>query len=118
MIEDYEDVVELEDARKVVQREMVVEDYRNAKFFVSAVYKAMWREYGHEMYENIVHSKQEQYASKNSTNVSEYSHGSSDASKTRYSQSDEDCESKADEGSTESASDQVDEDYDSEGDRE
>lgn len=44
---------ELDEHRVRVQREMVREDYRNAKFFVSATYKQMWREYGHDMYLNL-----------------------------------------------------------------
>lgn len=37
--------------RRLVEREMVIEDYTMAKVFVSSTYKTMWRDFGHEMYE-------------------------------------------------------------------
>lgn len=52
--DEADDIIDdLELHRRLVQKSLVREDYRNAKFFVSAVYKQMWKEYGHEMYENI-----------------------------------------------------------------
>jgi len=40
-------------ARYRIERYMVLEDYTMAKVFVSATYKAMWKQHGHEMYQNI-----------------------------------------------------------------
>lgn len=106
MMDDYEDVVELEDARRYVQRDMVKEDYRYAKFFVSAVYKSMWREYGHEMYENIVHSRQEQYARNDIARLREVSTTETN------SHCDQESEASEVEGSDQSSSSETDEDYD------
>lgn len=49
MISDYPDE-SLEIAREKVQRDMVIADYTMAKVFVSAVYKSMWKEFGHEIH--------------------------------------------------------------------
>jgi hypothetical protein len=54
-IEDYPDVEDLADARRAVERQLVIEDYSMAKVFVSATYKNMWKEFGHQMYESVFH---------------------------------------------------------------
>lgn len=109
MMDEYEDVVELDDARKWVQRDMVKEDYRHAKFFVSAVYKSMWREYGHEMYENILHTRQEQYEQQRRTE-------NGNTERLRQEATDSDCyeesETSQTQGSDESSGSEADEDYD------
>lgn len=52
MIEEYgEDDTDLDIVRRWVEKDMVVEDYKFAKIFVSATYKQMWKQFGHEMYE-------------------------------------------------------------------
>lgn len=51
MYEDYAEVEDIDVAQRYVQKQMVKEDYKYAKIFVSSTYKLMWREYGHEMYE-------------------------------------------------------------------
>jgi len=56
MVRDYEDTVELHDARQAAESAMVREDYTMAKVFVSATYKAMWKQFGHDMYENLIHT--------------------------------------------------------------
>lgn len=43
-------MAELSDKRKWVEREMVMEDYKMAKIFVSSTYMSMWKKFGHEMY--------------------------------------------------------------------
>lgn len=63
MIANYSEVIELDDAMKMSQHDLVLEDYRNAKFFVSSTYKQMWKEYGHDMYKNIFTAKEKQDAS-------------------------------------------------------
>jgi len=55
-IEDYPDVEDLSDARRAVERQLVIEDYSMAKVFVSATYKNMWKEFGHQMYESVFHA--------------------------------------------------------------
>ena len=37
--------------RRWVEQAMVIEDYTMAKVFSSVVYRTMWRNYGHEMYQ-------------------------------------------------------------------
>jgi len=59
MIEQYADDVDLQTSRRYVERAMVIEDYTMAKVFVSSTYKAMWKEFGHEMYENLWAVRQE-----------------------------------------------------------
>jgi len=44
---------ELEKSRLLIQQELVMEDYRYAKIFVSATYRRMWADYGAAMFENI-----------------------------------------------------------------
>lgn len=51
MIEHYADIEELDVARMVSEREMVIEDYTLAKIFVSSTYKTMWKSFGHQIYE-------------------------------------------------------------------
>lgn len=40
--------------RSRVEKRMVEEDYKNAKIFVSASYKSMWKEFGEAMYSCVV----------------------------------------------------------------
>jgi hypothetical protein len=58
MMDDCPDVDDLEDARKFVERWLVREDYTMAKIFVSATYKQMWKQFGHDMYQDIFHQRQ------------------------------------------------------------
>lgn len=58
MMTDYLEVEDLEVARRYAERDLVLEDYTLAKIYVSATYKAMWREYGHEMYQCIFHKRE------------------------------------------------------------
>ena len=61
-IEDYPEVEDLADARRAVERQLVIEDYSMAKIFVSATYKGMWKAFGHEMYESVFHAHQQKLA--------------------------------------------------------
>lgn len=56
MIDNYESEPDLPIARRCAERDLVREDYKLAKIFVSSTYKSMWKEFGHEMYENIFHT--------------------------------------------------------------
>lgn len=57
MIEDEElQDVDLDVCKTIVEKQMVREDYRYAKIFVSSTYSQMWKKFGHEMYENIFHT--------------------------------------------------------------
>lgn len=115
--------IDLEIGRLQVQRDMVRSDYRNAKFFVSAVYKSMWREYGHEMYQNIFRKREEENdeyqknlalesnAKSNRREIDRDSESEIESSG-RSSEGDEESESQTDEGSTEGSSYEVDEEYD------
>lgn len=47
---------ELKSVRLITEREMVLEDYRLAKIFVSSTYKQMWDNFGKEMWQNIRHT--------------------------------------------------------------
>lgn len=60
VIEDYPDDPELELCRIMVEREMVRGDYKYAKVFVSATYKQMWKQFGHDMYHCLFHQKYDQ----------------------------------------------------------
>lgn len=60
MIEEYPDVVELDEARRRVERDMVIDDYTMAKIFVSATYKQMWKQFGHNMYQCLFHQRESQ----------------------------------------------------------
>lgn len=50
IMEEYEDEEDMERARARVEAALVIEDYTMAKTFVSATYKAMWKQFGGEMY--------------------------------------------------------------------
>lgn len=39
--------------RRQAEKELVLDDYRYAKVFVSATYKSMWNEFGNEIFENL-----------------------------------------------------------------
>lgn len=56
ILEEYMYEEDLSMARRWVERDMVKADYTMAKVFVSATYKAMWKEFGSEMYNNIFHT--------------------------------------------------------------
>jgi len=56
IISQYPDETDLDTARRWVEKEMVIKDYTMAKVFVSACYKSMWKDWGHEMYQNISHT--------------------------------------------------------------
>jgi len=56
IVEEYDDEEDLSVARRWVEVAMVREDYTMAKVFVSATYKAMWKEFGHEMFQNVRHT--------------------------------------------------------------
>jgi len=53
IIEHYEDEEELGRARNWAESDMVKKDYKLAKIFVSATYKQMWKQFGHEMFECV-----------------------------------------------------------------
>ena len=46
--------------RERMEKRFVERDYKYAKVFVSATYKAMWRDFGPAMYSNIVIQQREQ----------------------------------------------------------
>lgn len=46
--------------RRVVEREMVTEDYKAAKMFVSSTYKQMWKQFGDEMVQCILNKQNEE----------------------------------------------------------
>jgi len=58
MINDYPEE-SIEEARDKVQRDMVIADYTMAKVFVSAVYKTMWKEFGHEIHQCLFRVRME-----------------------------------------------------------
>lgn len=51
IIEEAEDSEDLTKSRIICEKLMATEDYRMAKIFVSASYKSMWREFGHEIFQ-------------------------------------------------------------------
>jgi len=53
IIDEYEDEDDMDRARQYVESAMVRADYTMAKVFVSAVYKAMWKQFGGEMFISI-----------------------------------------------------------------
>lgn len=53
VIEHHMEESDLETARASMERAMVIADYKFAKIFVSAVYKQMWKQFGHEMYQCV-----------------------------------------------------------------
>lgn len=57
MMDEYEDVEDLDRARKAAERDLVLEDYKFAKIFVSSTYKQMWKHFGHEMYECVFNQR-------------------------------------------------------------
>jgi len=59
MITDQEGV-DIDLARRAVEKAMVIEDYTMAKVFVSATYKTMWRDFGHEIYECLFHKREQE----------------------------------------------------------
>lgn len=60
MIEEYgEEEPDMETHRRWVEQDMVIEDYKIAKIFVSSTYKQMWKQFGHQMYESVFRKKQE-----------------------------------------------------------
>ena len=46
--------------RRIVEREMVTEDYKYAKQFVSATYKSMWKQFAAEMIECMLNKQQQE----------------------------------------------------------
>jgi len=62
IIDDYEDEEDMDTARQHVESAMVRQDYTMAKVFVSAVYKAMWKQFGAEMYISIRRKRNERIA--------------------------------------------------------
>jgi len=62
IIEEYEDEEDMDRARAFVESAMVRQDYTMAKVFVSAVYKAMWKQFGGEMYISIRRKHNERIA--------------------------------------------------------
>jgi len=60
MISDYADEETIPEARRLVERAMVIEDYTMAKVFVSSTYKSMWKEFGHEIYESLYKKRMEE----------------------------------------------------------
>jgi len=58
MIENYGDDIDMDwdQSRKLCEMELVHKDYTIAKVLVSSTYKAMWKEFGHDMYKNIYHT--------------------------------------------------------------
>lgn len=53
ILDEYTDVIERDVARKYAERDLVREDYKNAKIFVSSTYKQMWKQFGGEMLECV-----------------------------------------------------------------
>lgn len=102
-----------EPLRLEVEREMVEENWRLAKIFVSAVYKQMWKQFGAELMTGVsrarhththTHSDEKfsQHVDIPTTDASEegevYEDGGRDASEEGDSQGDEDCSGSEDEG--------------------
>lgn len=52
-VPDHKRRSELDRARFAIEHEMVMDDYRFAKIFVSATYKQMWKHFGFAMFENL-----------------------------------------------------------------
>jgi len=118
IIEEYGDAVELVDSRKLVERELVIEDYSMAKVFTSATYRAMWREFGHEMFECLFQARAKRLENDSDTHThtheeEKFSHG---GGITKDAHEDEDDEG---EDGTEASGSEAGEDdegfYDSEG---
>jgi len=60
MMADYEDVEDIGVARRYTERDLVLEDYTMAKVFVSATYKAMWKDFGNDMYECLFRKREQE----------------------------------------------------------
>jgi len=56
IINEYADEEDLGVARRHAEYDAVMEDYTMAKVFVSATYKAMWKDFGNTMYKSIFHT--------------------------------------------------------------
>lgn len=48
-----DDQMDISIHRRIIEKEMVREDYKYAKIFVSATYERMWKQFGNEMFESI-----------------------------------------------------------------
>lgn len=139
MISDYGEVEDLDIARRLVEQEMVVEDYTMAKVFSSAVYRTMWKNFGHEMYKCLFRKRVERMeAESKEANTHTHTHGQekfsrrggikdgqdnegsdneeSGSEEDDQGEGDEDGESGTDEGYSEGSGDQSDEEDDWEGD--
>jgi len=53
LIEHQEDIDDLDKARHIAERELVLVDFTVAKIFVSTTYLSMWKQFGHEMYKSV-----------------------------------------------------------------
>jgi len=123
MINEYSDCEDLLLARKASESDMVRGDYKFAKIFVSTVYTAMWKKFGHEMYQCVfiqhthTHTHKDELFSQEITiptinaaqgdtpSGSEYTEGSSEG-EDFHSEDNEDSASETDEGSDEGSDDQ------------
>ena len=131
MIRDYEGVEDMDVTRRWVEQAMVIEDYTMAKVFSSVVYRTMWRNYGHEMYQCLftkfmkekeinththTHAEEKNSAAEDIDNASEASDHSEgtrdDECEGEGSEVYEDCGGEADEGYSEGSGDQSDEEDD------
>jgi len=58
MIENFGDDIDIDwdQSRKLCEMESVRKDFTMAKVFVSSTYKQMWKDFGHDMYSNILHT--------------------------------------------------------------
>lgn len=55
--DDYCEIEDRDRVREAVEREMVSENWRLAKIFVSAVYKQMWKQFGAEMMTGVSNAR-------------------------------------------------------------
>jgi len=105
--------------RAMVESDMVRRDYKKAKMFVGATYKAMWNRYAHDILHCIAHTHTEEESSVviDTTNgeESESVEGESGEGGSQVSEDDdyEECPGEASEGSDEGCSDDSDEEDDS-----
>lgn len=124
ILEDKEDLhISVKRAR--VQKAMVTEDYRHAKMFVGAAYKAMWSKYEQEIMEcvkNLAHTHTHTHTEEESSvdiditeedgegdDDNQEGEGEAESVDWEVCQGNEDSSSETDEGSGESSSDQSDE---------
>jgi len=124
-IHEFEPEKRVQQVVKLIQRKMVWEDYKFAKLFTNATYKAMWREYGDDMIVALreqyvrehTHVEEESSVVIDTTNgeESESVEGESGEGGSEVSEDDdyEECASEASEGSDEGGSDDSDEEDDS-----